>query len=93
VTPATDGYASRMQVYRARPMAELPEDLFERLLDVGVLSAKALAQIALAVKRGDPLAGEAEHCPHCGGLLRRRLHVSAAARAAIRAWLTERAAE
>jgi len=54
-------------------MAELPDDLFEMLLDAGVNSSKALAQVAKALKEDDPFAHDDERCPHCGGRLRRRL--------------------
>jgi hypothetical protein len=49
-------------------MAELPEALFERLLAAGVLSNKALANVAVALK-GDPLSGEIARCPQarCSG--------------------------
>jgi hypothetical protein len=81
----------RIEVYRWRLMAELPDDLFEALLSAGaVSSSKALAQIALALKRDDPFAGEDETCPHCGGLLRRRSHISGAARAVILKWFADR---
>jgi hypothetical protein len=67
---------SRMQVYRARLMAELPDALFEALLKAGVRSAKAMAQAALALKRDEPLAREIERCPHCDGIIRVRRHVN-----------------
>jgi hypothetical protein len=79
---------SRVHLYRARLMAELPDDLFEELLAAGVHSAKGLAQVALALKRGEPFAGEIDRCPHCGGILRRRRWVSAAAAKVVAQWLT-----
>ena len=67
-------------------MAELPDGLFDRLLDAGLYSSKALANVALALRRGE-LRHEIEHCPHCGGVLRTRSSISDAAREAIRGWL------
>jgi len=68
----------------------VPDDLFEMLLDAGVNSSKALAQVAKALKEDDPFAHDDEHCPHCGGLLRRRLHVSKKALDAIAQWLEQK---
>jgi hypothetical protein len=73
----------RIQLYRAKLMAELPDDLFEELLAAGVTSSKALAQVALALKRDDPRAADVEHCPNCGGVLRIRHHVNLKALKAI----------
>jgi hypothetical protein len=77
-----------IQVYRAKLMAELPKALFERLLAAGVLSTKALANVALAFRRGQN-DGEVERCPHCGGKLRVRWRVNKAARDAINSWLDD----
>jgi hypothetical protein len=79
---------SRVQLYRARLIAELPKVLFEKLLDHGVLSSRELANVALAFQRGEN-GGDAERCPHCGGVVRVRWKVGKAARDAIRAWLDE----
>jgi hypothetical protein len=65
------GGFSRMLLYRAKLAAELPEAVIEALAAVGVHSNRALAQIALALKRDTPLAADVERCPHCGGELRR----------------------
>jgi hypothetical protein len=73
----------RIAIYRAKLMAELPEPLFEALMDADVLSAKALAQVALAQRRDVPYAHDDEYCPHCDGLLCRRRHISKKAAAAI----------
>jgi hypothetical protein len=78
----------RIKIHRAKLMAELPEALFERLLAAGVLSNKALANIAVALK-GDPLSGEIARCPHCREVLRVRPNLGKQARAAIKAWLGE----
>lgn len=80
---------SRIQLYRIGLMAELPDDVFEALLAAGLRSSKAIAEVALALKRGDPYAHDDEHCPHCGYLLRRRRHVSKKAAVAIRKMLTD----
>jgi hypothetical protein len=79
---------SRMQLHRARLIGSLPEALFEKLLDHGVLSSKALANVAEALRTGK-LIDEIERCPHCGGVLRVRERVGEKARAAIREWLAE----
>ncbi len=64
---------SRAWLWRAKLMASLPEDLFERLLNETdhVPSAKELANIARALQgKGD--SADVESCPHCGGVLRVR---------------------
>jgi hypothetical protein len=61
---------SRAHMRRVTLMAELPEDLFEALLE-GLLphpSNRELANIALALRGGNTF--EPRYCPHCGGLLR-----------------------
>jgi hypothetical protein len=42
----------RIELQRWKLMADLPEELFERLLAGGVRSTKAMAQVALALQRG-----------------------------------------
>jgi hypothetical protein len=79
---------TRIEVYRAKLMAHLPNELFERLLAAGVTSSKALANVALALRRGQN-DGEVEHCPHCGGVLRVRWQVGKTARDVINEWLAE----
>jgi hypothetical protein len=79
----------RIELYRWKRMAELPEELFERLLAAGVRSNKGLDAIALALRRDDPLAHDAEHCPHCGRVLRRRRHVGRKALKAVSEWATK----
>jgi hypothetical protein len=64
-------------------MASLPDELFEQLLVASVRSTKAIAAVALAIRRNDPLAHDDECCPHCGELLRRRRHVSRKALTAV----------
>jgi hypothetical protein len=78
----------RIELYRAKLMAELPKPLFERLLAAGILSSRALANVALAFRRGNNCA-EVDSCPHCGGALRIRHHVSERIREVIVDWLTD----
>jgi hypothetical protein len=81
---------SRMWVYRAKLMSELPRDLFERLLAMDkVPSTKQFASIALALRRGEK-TNYAERCPHCGELLRVRQDFGAGITAVVNEWLAER---
>jgi hypothetical protein len=59
-----------MKVWQARMMAEIPEELFERLLRSNP-STKALAQIG-AVLAGKAPKEDIERCPCCGHILRMR---------------------
>jgi len=79
---------SRTALWRTRLMAEIPEELADRLLAAG-LSTKAMAQVALAVKRGGNGVAEVECCPNCGHMLRGRALVSDKAREIVNAWLAE----
>jgi hypothetical protein len=79
----------RVMLWRMRMMAEIPEDLFERLLDGGILSTKALAQMGYALRNGENSIAETERCPHCGHVLRKRPQVSSKAVAIVNAWLAE----
>ena len=45
---------TRVRAYRAKLMPDLPDDLFEKLLAACVLSSKAMAHVALALKRDAP---------------------------------------
>jgi hypothetical protein len=63
---------SRIYVYRATLMAELPDALLERLLDADVVSSKTLANVALVLRRNGPRSADVERCPHCGEVLRVR---------------------
>jgi hypothetical protein len=67
----------------------LPDRLFEQLLAHGVMSSKALANVALAFRREEQFAGEVERCPYCGEVLRVREHLNKGVRDAITAWLAE----
>lgn len=80
---------SRMQLYRARLMADLPEELFERLI-TGLgheTSAKELANVALALQ--GKIKFQTEHCPHCGGHLRTRSPFQGDTLQIVRVWLRE----
>ena len=66
----------RVEVWRWKMMARLPEELFDYILASGLgPSTKALAQVAQALASGSNLA-EVQRCPHCGGVLRLRGKVS-----------------
>jgi hypothetical protein len=82
------GY-SRARLYRAKLMAEIPDDLFDLLLAHGVLSTKELANVAKGI-RGDTPDCEHERCPHCGGPLRVRPPWRKKTAAIVNAWLEER---
>ena len=63
---------ARMRLWQFRMLAEIPEDLFERLLrDGNKPSTKALAQIG-ATLSGNAPAKDIERCPCCGHVLRTR---------------------
>jgi hypothetical protein len=86
---------SRTLLWRARLMADLPDELFEHILSEarkrGIkLSEKALAQVALALRKGNNVA-EVECCPHCGGVLRARALVGNKLRAIVNEWLAKQA--
>jgi hypothetical protein len=66
---------SRAELWRWEMMACLPDDLFDALLKGSRQSSKSLAAIAAALQNGGPV-GDAERCPHCGGVLRVRPSVS-----------------
>jgi hypothetical protein len=80
---------SRIEVYRAILMAELPEDLFEALISGDCTSTRELANIALALRRGHSTA-EIERCRHCGGRRRVRRGYSAESAAIVDKWLGNR---
>jgi len=72
-------------------MAEIPEDLFDRLLEAGVHSDRALANVGQALQRGN--TADVERCPHCGGVVRVRQAVDERARDVVNAWLSEHGSE
>jgi hypothetical protein len=81
---------SRARLWRAQLMAELPEDLFELLLEAGPRhpSQKALANVALALRGGNK--ADAECCPNCGHVLRIRRRVSPELAETVNRWLADR---
>jgi hypothetical protein len=79
---------SRVRLYRAKMMAEIPADLFDQLMAAGVLSSKAFANIGLSLQRGRN-AVDIERCPHCDRVLRLRVKVGDVARDVIRSWLAK----
>ncbi len=64
---------SRTHLWRAKLMAEIPEELFNRLLAESnhVPSAKELANVARALNGAGP-PHDVERCPHCGEVIRER---------------------
>jgi hypothetical protein len=64
---------SRAKLWRWRLMAEIPDELFDRLLAEGdhKTSTKELAAVGLALSGRGP-ASDVERCPHCGKVVRLR---------------------
>ncbi len=83
---------SRAHLWRAKLMAEIPEELFERLLAGAdhVLSTKELANVARALNGRGP-SHDAELCPHCGETLRVRGRWRPDTAIIVNDWLSERA--
>jgi hypothetical protein len=74
---------SRAALWRWRLMAQIPEDLFNLLMEKSKrrLSTKSLAAVGRiyrqASQNGDTTVGaDVELCPHCGEVLRLRHHLS-----------------
>ena len=87
---------SRAWIWRAKLMASLPKDLFDRLLDDGrgrghMPSTKELANIARALQ-GKGESADVECCPHCGEVLRVRGRWRAETAKVVNKWLSERKA-
>jgi hypothetical protein len=83
---------TRIELYRASLMAELPDGLFEHILQArrerGIrVSSKALAQIALALRRDKNGVADVQCCRHCGGVLRVRPLVNNALVEVVNEWL------
>jgi len=57
----------------------------------GKPSAKALANVALALKGNN--RADAEHCPHCGGVVRVRPRVEAELTRVVNQWLAEKGSQ
>jgi transposase len=63
---------TRKMIWRAKLVASIPEELYERLRATKPrLSSKEMELVARHL-RGDDFTGEVEHCPHCGEALRHR---------------------
>jgi hypothetical protein len=79
----------RIEVFRWKLMAELPEDLFQALLkSKRSPSVKSVAAVAQALKRGNQ--ADTECCPHCGHVLRTRPQVSTEYEKIVNDWLKEK---
>jgi len=79
---------SRIKLYRLRMFAEIPKDLFERLLDAGVTGERSLAAVATAMRTGEVAHNADGRCPHCGGVLYRQRIGSRAIRV-VNDWIAE----
>ena len=87
---------SRAWLWRAKLMADIPEDLFERLMEDGrerghVPSTKELANVARALQ-GKGENADVEICPHCGEVLRVRGRWREETARVVNNWLSEREA-
>ena len=84
---------SRGQIWRAKQMAAIPEELFERLLasDIDV-STKSLAAVGQALKGGCQSPG-VERCPHCSWVLRVRGRWTEATQKIVNEWLREQSSK
>jgi hypothetical protein len=91
---------SRTQLWRARMMANIPDDLFELLLSEArtlakltskFTSTKELAAIGHALHRGH-VDQHHERCWHCGATLRVRASVRPEMLEVVNDWLRRRAA-
>ena len=82
---------SRANLWRWKLMAEIPEELFERLMarTDHTLSTKELANVARALNGNGP-SHDVERCPHCGEVLRVRGRLRPATAEIVNAWLSER---
>ena len=82
---------SRMLLYRAKLMAQIPEELFEHLLANSrgqnkPPSTTELANIGRAISGEGPPA-DVECCPHCGEVIRVRPRVRASVAKVVNDWL------
>jgi hypothetical protein len=83
---------SRGKFWRMKLMAQLPDDLLERLMAARPQpSSKALAQVAHMLG-GDNKISDVETCPHCGEVLRVRSRVRADLAQIVVDWMIEQRA-
>ena len=82
---------SRANLWRWKLMAEIPEELFERLMarTDHTLSTKELANVARALNGNGP-SHDVERCPHCGEVLRVRGRWRPGTAKIVNEWLSER---
>jgi hypothetical protein len=80
---------SRTKLWRWSMLAEIPEDLFERLVTVPMASTKALAQVGPYFRGGVNNVAEVERCPCCGHVLRVRARVSKRFAPIVLDWIRE----
>jgi hypothetical protein len=81
---------SRIALWRWKRIGELPSGLLEHILQKGGLkevSVKALAQVSVALRRGN--LADMECCPRCGHVLRRRARVSDDLVSIVNEWIAE----
>jgi len=83
---------SRTTLWRWKWMGEIPDELFERLLDRAdhVPSTKEFANIGRALSGHRP-AHDVERCPHCGEVLRMRGRWRSSTARIVNEWLSDRA--
>ena len=81
---------SRAHVWRMKWAAELPEDLFERLMAMRdhAPSLKEMANVARALYGGEN-HHDVERCPHCGETLRVRGRWRKSTAQVVDGWLSE----
>jgi hypothetical protein len=80
----------RIEIYRWKLVASIPDELFERLLNDDEIkpSVKMFAAVGQALERGSRMR-HAEHCPNCGHLLRERSDFPDAVLSVVNQWLSE----
>src|SRR5215469_14844414 len=79
---------SRVQLYRCKMLAEIPEGPFEELLARNV-GNRAMVALGETLSRGGSYSPEVERCPHCGEVLRVRRHIDERVADAIEVWLAK----
>lgn len=81
---------SRVRVWRAKQMAQIPDDLLDRLRKLKPPpSSRDLAKVGQFLS-GESKIGEAETCPHCGEIVRVRRNISQAVASVVLQWITEK---